>query len=112
MQTPRQHSGDAPSRAAFLSSGVAWRQQQLWQPGAPLRDAHSAGSGPPVSNSEATLTYAHACYSLLLCVSVVLQVATAIRGAIILAKMSVIPVRRGYWGNKIGKVRVRHYESF
>jgi len=32
-------------------------------------------------------------------------VATAIRGAIILAKMSVIPVRRGYWGNKIGKVR-------
>jgi len=32
------------------------------------------------------------------------EVATAIRGAIILAKMSVIPVRRGYWGNKIGKV--------
>jgi small subunit ribosomal protein S2e len=31
-------------------------------------------------------------------------VATAIRGAIILAKMSVIPIRRGYWGNKIGKV--------
>jgi len=29
-------------------------------------------------------------------------VATAIRGAIILAKLSVIPVRRGYWGNKIG----------
>lgn len=29
--------------------------------------------------------------------------ATAIRGAIILAKMSVVPVRRGYWGNKIGK---------
>ncbi|CAH3162100.1 unnamed protein product, partial [Porites lobata] len=38
------------------------------------------------------------------------EVATAIRGAIILAKLSVIPVRRGYWGNKIGKcgsVRVR-----
>jgi hypothetical protein len=34
-------------------------------------------------------------------------VATSIRGAIILAKMSVIPVRRGYWGNKIGKVRAR-----
>lgn len=34
----------------------------------------------------------------------VLQVATAIRGAIIQAKMSVVPVRRGYWGNKIGKV--------
>lgn len=32
------------------------------------------------------------------------QVATAIRGAIILAKMSCIPIRRGYWGNKIGKV--------
>jgi len=32
------------------------------------------------------------------------EVATAIRGAIILAKMSVVPVRRGYWGNKIGKV--------
>ena len=31
------------------------------------------------------------------------QVATAIRGAIILAKMSLVPVRRGYWGNKIGK---------
>jgi len=30
------------------------------------------------------------------------EVATAIRGAIILAKSSVIPVRRGYWGNKIG----------
>jgi len=32
------------------------------------------------------------------------EVATAIRGAIILAKLSVIPVRRGYWGNKIGAV--------
>jgi len=31
------------------------------------------------------------------------EVATAIRGAIILAKLSVIPVRRGYWGNKIAK---------
>ncbi|KAK8936791.1 40S ribosomal protein S2-4 [Platanthera zijinensis] len=31
------------------------------------------------------------------------EVATAIRGAIILAKLSVLPVRRGYWGNKIGK---------
>ncbi|KAL1225568.1 Small ribosomal subunit protein uS5z [Cardamine amara subsp. amara] len=31
------------------------------------------------------------------------EVATAIRGAIILAKLSVIPVRRGYWGNKIRK---------
>merc|ERR1711973_845462 len=30
------------------------------------------------------------------------EVATAIRGAIILAKISVVPVRRGYWGNKIG----------
>jgi small subunit ribosomal protein S2e len=32
------------------------------------------------------------------------EVATAIRGAIIQAKLSVIPVRRGYWGNKIGAV--------
>lgn len=31
------------------------------------------------------------------------EVATAIRGAITLAKLSVIPVRRGYWGNRIGK---------
>jgi small subunit ribosomal protein S2e len=31
------------------------------------------------------------------------EVATAIRGAIIMAKLSIIPVRRGYWGNKIGK---------
>lgn len=31
------------------------------------------------------------------------EVATAIRGGIILAKLSVIPVRRGYWGNKIGR---------
>lgn len=30
------------------------------------------------------------------------EVATAIRGAIILAKLSVVPVRRGYWGNMIG----------
>ncbi len=32
------------------------------------------------------------------------EVAGAIRGAIILAKTACIPVRRGYWGNKIGKV--------
>jgi small subunit ribosomal protein S2e len=31
------------------------------------------------------------------------EVATAIRGAIVAAKMAVIPIRRGYWGNKIGK---------
>jgi len=31
------------------------------------------------------------------------EVATAIRGAIILAKLSIVPVRRGFWGNKIGK---------
>merc|ERR1712141_458105 len=30
------------------------------------------------------------------------EVAT-IRGAIILAKLSIVPVRRGFWGNKIGK---------
>merc|ERR1712098_596967 len=27
----------------------------------------------------------------------------AIRGAIIMAKLSIVPVRRGFWGNKIGK---------
>merc|ERR1711944_141411 len=31
------------------------------------------------------------------------EVATAIRGAIILAKLSIVPVRRGFWGNKLGK---------
>uniref|UniRef100_A0A8C8T0K6 Small ribosomal subunit protein uS5 n=1 Tax=Peromyscus maniculatus bairdii TaxID=230844 RepID=A0A8C8T0K6_PERMB len=31
------------------------------------------------------------------------EASTAIRGAIILAKLSIVPVRRGYWGNKIGK---------
>jgi len=30
-------------------------------------------------------------------------VANAIKGAIINAKINVIPVRRGYWGNRIGK---------
>lgn len=30
------------------------------------------------------------------------QVATAIQGDIILAKLSIVPVHRGYWGNKIG----------
>jgi len=30
------------------------------------------------------------------------ETATAIRGAIILAKLSIIPVRRGYWGRKAG----------
>merc|ERR1740121_1307762 len=30
------------------------------------------------------------------------EVATAIRGGIIAAKMALIPVRRGYWGNKLG----------
>ncbi|KAJ1902846.1 40S ribosomal protein [Tieghemiomyces parasiticus] len=31
------------------------------------------------------------------------EVATAIRGAIVLAKLSVIPVRRGYWGSNLGE---------
>merc|ERR1719192_1961550 len=30
------------------------------------------------------------------------EVATAIRGGIIYAKLNLIPIRRGYWGNKIG----------
>merc|ERR1711916_287376 len=32
------------------------------------------------------------------------EVATSIRGAIINAKLQLIPVRRGYWGAKIGNV--------
>uniref|UniRef100_A0A2K5MN35 Small ribosomal subunit protein uS5 n=1 Tax=Cercocebus atys TaxID=9531 RepID=A0A2K5MN35_CERAT len=32
------------------------------------------------------------------------EVAAAIRGAIILAKLSIVSVRGGYWGNKIGKL--------
>ncbi|XP_059835541.1 small ribosomal subunit protein uS5-like [Hypanus sabinus] len=36
------------------------------------------------------------------------EVATAIRGAIILAKLSIIPVQYGYWGNKIGKLHTVH----
>ncbi|KAI9298459.1 40S ribosomal protein s2 [Neoconidiobolus thromboides FSU 785] len=31
------------------------------------------------------------------------EVATSIRGAIILAKLSIIPVRRGYWGTNLGE---------
>merc|ERR1712098_86339 len=31
------------------------------------------------------------------------EVTTAIRGAIILAKLSTVPIRRGYWGNKLGE---------
>jgi|Transcript_64800 small subunit ribosomal protein S2e len=31
------------------------------------------------------------------------EVATAIRGAIIASKLSLIPIRRGYWGNKLGQ---------
>merc|ERR1711928_196782 len=29
------------------------------------------------------------------------EVATAIRGAIIMAKLSIVPVRRGFWGTKL-----------
>ena len=31
------------------------------------------------------------------------EVATAIRGAIVAAKLAIVPVRRGYWGSKMGK---------
>jgi len=30
------------------------------------------------------------------------EVATAIRGALMAAKLAVVPIRRGYWGNKVG----------
>merc|ERR1712022_62993 len=36
-------------------------------------------------------------------VECVKEVATAIRGAILKAKLSVVPVLRGFWGNKIGR---------
>ena len=32
------------------------------------------------------------------------EVQIAIKGALIVAKLTLVPVRRGYWGNKIGKV--------
>jgi len=31
------------------------------------------------------------------------EVATAIRGAILIAKLSLIPIRKGYWGSKVGE---------
>ena len=31
------------------------------------------------------------------------EVATAIRAAIIIAKLSVLPIRRGYWGTSLGE---------
>ncbi len=31
------------------------------------------------------------------------EVATAIRAAIIIAKLSVVPIRRGYWGTNLGE---------
>ena len=54
----------------------------------------------------------HTCLSVVACTEALAhvlmhdhfaQVATAIRGAIIQAKMTCIPVRRGYWGNNIGQ---------
>merc|ERR1712196_159180 len=30
------------------------------------------------------------------------EVATAIRGAIIVSKLNIVPVRRGYWGSRLG----------
>merc|ERR1719238_700045 len=30
------------------------------------------------------------------------EVATAIKGAVVRAKLNLIPIRRGYWGNKLG----------
>ncbi|KAH0500897.1 40S ribosomal protein S2 [Microtus ochrogaster] len=38
-----------------------------------------------------------------LCVKCSKEVATTVPVAIILAKLSIVSVRRGYWGNKIGK---------
>jgi small subunit ribosomal protein S2e len=38
------------------------------------------------------------------------EVATSIRGAIINAKMSLVPVRRGYWGNRVGSPHTVPYK--
>uniref|UniRef100_A0A2K5KTP0 Small ribosomal subunit protein uS5 n=1 Tax=Cercocebus atys TaxID=9531 RepID=A0A2K5KTP0_CERAT len=38
------------------------------------------------------------------------EVAIAVRGAIILAKLSIVPVRRGYWGNKTVKLHTVPYK--
>jgi len=37
-------------------------------------------------------------------IKVAKEVQIAIKGALVVAKLSLIPVRRGYWGNKIGNV--------
>merc|ERR1719230_202616 len=37
-------------------------------------------------------------------IKVAKEVQIAIKGALVVAKLNLIPVRRGYWGNKIGKV--------
>jgi small subunit ribosomal protein S2e len=37
-------------------------------------------------------------------IKVAKEVQIAIKGALIVAKLNLLPVRRGYWGNKIGKV--------
>jgi len=37
-------------------------------------------------------------------IKVAKEVQIAIKGALIVAKLMLVPVRRGYWGNKIGKV--------
>ena len=59
-------------------------------------------SGDLLSKESMPPWHAIACSRCVL--RLVSQVATAIRGAIILAKTSIVPVRRGYWGNKIGSV--------
>lgn len=37
-------------------------------------------------------------------IKVAKEVQIAIKGALVVAKLNLVPVRRGYWGNKIGKV--------
>ena len=63
------------------------------------------GSGPPTTSVSLQAFVAIGDYNghVGLGVKCSKEVATAIRGAIILAKLSIVPVRRGYWGNKIGK---------
>lgn len=69
----------------------------------PLRPAHSTHPRPlaylRVSCWETVLTSSHVGLGL----KCAKEVATAIRGAIINAKLNIIPVRRGYWGSHIAE---------
>ena len=39
------------------------------------------------------------------------EVASAIKAAIVIAKLSIIPIRRGYWGSNLGQPHSCHVKS-